>query len=469
MRQNTTRGTIGGNISGARGMDWIQDAIKWLGDESHNRAAETILAVIIAIIGGSGWLFINGLKKTKEKKSEPQKQEINSSEASSSPSVIGEGATINYNQSDPKIAAEMARLNDKIDELKSELKETADPARTDVLLKLITESHEKQNNIEEELEKYEEALKEASDKLDSYRDEFGEARIAEAQKALDDGYTTKALSLFAEIEKTSDERSADAASGQGQLLLADLDYFGAYEKFKKAAGLRPDNHKYQNMAGELATKLAYYDEAEKYCVLAIEEAKKTLSPTDPFIAECLDNLGEVLFYRRDLKAAKEKFMQALAIAEKDQEQGALIAKELNNLGGVLYSEGNLAGAREKFQRALDMDLKFHGHEHTKVATRLNNLGMVLHDEGNLAGAKEKYQMALDIDIKFHGHEHTKVANRLNNLGTVLMEEGNLAGAKEKLQQALDIDRNAYGDNHPKTKKTKNNFDIVIKSMEEKPE
>lgn len=439
-------------------MEWLD----WLGDKIHNRAVETILGAIVILAGGVIWFF-NRRKSDGDKKYEPHNQQINASDSNSSPSVIGEGATINYNQSDPKIATEIARLNNKIDEFKGELKATTDPAKTDVLLKLIAESYEKQSNIEKELEKREKAFKEASEKLDFYKEEFGETLIVEAQKALNEGDTVKALSLFAKIEAESDKRSANAAHEQGQLLFADLDFFGAYEKFRKAAYLQPDSYEYQRMTGELATELADYKEAKKYFELAIGEAKKQLTYTDPALLECLDNLGQVLFLLNDLRGAKDIFKQVLDIAEKGQGQEALIAKEHNNIGMVLQAQDepklNEAGAR--FQKAIDIVTGDHSNNHKDVGTYYNNLGSVLQGDGDLDGAKEKYYKALEFDQKFYGKKHPKIAIRLNNIGGVLANKGELSGAKDKYTQAFKILKDSLGDDHPNTITTKKNLDLVV--------
>jgi tetratricopeptide (TPR) repeat protein len=171
------------------------------------------------------------------------------------------------------------------------------------------------------------------------------------------------------MEEGGDKRSAAGAFGRGLLAESKYDYFTAFEKFKKAATLQPENHTYQGKAGFLAIDLAYYEEAMSYLQSALSMARKH-----------------------------------------DPDNQEAIASYLNNIGAVLDAQGDYRLAREKFEEALTIDRAVHGDNHPDVAIRLNNIGEVHRRQGDYRLAREKFEEALVMLEQLVPETHEYIVN-----------------------------------------------------------
>jgi tetratricopeptide (TPR) repeat protein len=135
----------------------------------------------------------------------------------------------------------------------------------------------------------------------------------------------------------------------------------------------------------------------------------------PQSAPAHNNLGVVLWAKKDLKGAIACFKKALDLDPK-------YAKAHYDLGHALYLQGDVKGAIACYEKALDLDPKFAKAHH--------NLGIALADQGDLKGAIACFKRALDLDpklVKAHG-----------NLGVALQAQGDVKGAIACYHKALTL-------------------------------
>jgi tetratricopeptide (TPR) repeat protein/tRNA A-37 threonylcarbamoyl transferase component Bud32 len=135
----------------------------------------------------------------------------------------------------------------------------------------------------------------------------------------------------------------------------------------------------------------------------------------PANARVLNNLGNALLYRRNLREAIAVYRKALAIDPK-------FASAHSNLGGALHLQGDVAGAISEYQRAIALD--------PALAMAHYNLGTIRQAQGNVAEAIVEYLKAIALGPKY--------APAYTDLGLVLQAQGNLAGAITAHQRAIAL-------------------------------
>ncbi len=156
----------------------------------------------------------------------------------------------------------------------------------------------------------------------------------------------------------------------------------------------------------------------------------------------------------DKQKALDYAREALVIAEQTiSPEDSEMAEFHCTLGFILKmmvttEEGSLDllfEARQHYDKALDINLKYFGRQHQKVASCLNYIGMLLVQDIKLGEALSYLQEALEIDQKVFGQQSVQVAIRLNNIGTVLRKKQDWEEAVLRHKEALQIYSEAYGE------------------------
>ena len=111
---------------------------------------------------------------------------------------------------------------------------------------------------------------------------------------------------------------------------------------------------------------------------------------------------------------------------------------MNELGFYLKSRERFAEAELLYMWALEIDERWHGPEHFKVAVRLNNLAQLLENTGRSKQAEFLMRRALKIDENWFGPDHPKVAFRLNNLAEFLRNANQFEQAEPLLRRSIEI-------------------------------
>jgi len=286
-------------------------------------------------------------------------------------------------------------------------------------------------------------------------------RFAQAEAALQLGYTRKADQLLAEIEKAAEhsiKRAAKAAFERGEIANEKIDYKKAYKHYLRAAQLRPENPLYLAVAGSLAGTLAKYNKEIELNELALAL----------YIKEEGENSANVVILRNNLGLAwdsKGQYDKAIDYYEKTLnsslktfgEDHPIVAMLWNNLGSAWNSKGQYEKAIGYYEKALSSELKTFGEDYPNVARLWNNLGEAWHSKRQYDKAIDYYEKALSSDLKIFGEDHPNVAMRWNNLGSAWHSKGQYEKAISYYEKALNSDLKAFGEDHPNVARLWNNL------------
>ncbi|MSV28155.1 MAG: tetratricopeptide repeat protein [Bryobacterales bacterium] len=169
----------------------------------------------------------------------------------------------------------------------------------------------------------------------------------------------------------------------------------------------------------------------------------------------LIELGDVLVAAGELKAARERFEQSLAIDQRlatanpsSAEAQRDVSVSLNNLGDVLVTAGDLKAARERFEQSLAIAQRLATANPSSAAAQrdvsvsLDRLGDVLVEAGELKAARERFEQSLATRQRLATANPSSAAAQrdvsvsLNKLGDVLVAAGELKAARERFEQSL---------------------------------
>jgi CHAT domain-containing protein/Tfp pilus assembly protein PilF len=204
-----------------------------------------------------------------------------------------------------------------------------------------------------------------------------------------------------------------------------------------------------------------YDEAIPLFERVLGIRERTLGPDHPDVADALNSLGVLYYYKGDYVRAEPLCQRALTIREKALGPEHLdVAASLNNLALLCIDRGNYAKAELLCRRALTIKERALGPEHPELATYIHNLALFYHNQGNYAKAEQLYERALAIREKALGLEHRDVAQTLNNLANIYRDRGNYAKAAPLYGRALTIREKALGPGHPDVAQSLNNLAML---------
>jgi tetratricopeptide (TPR) repeat protein len=216
--------------------------------------------------------------------------------------------------------------------------------------------------------------------LRTFKGDVNDNLLAKAETALQQGDTTLADDLFAQIEeqeKMSIERAAKAAFERGKIAVDNIDYRKALKHYTRAVELAPNNGYYLSYAGSMAGTMGKHDQEVRWKTRSLDLYLKS-----------------------------------------GGEDSSNVAGLRNNLGSAYYSLGQNDKAIEYYQLALASDLKTYGEDHSKVAIRRNNLGSAYDSLGQYDKAIEYYQLALSSFERVLGEDHPYTKTVASSLRSV---------------------------------------------------
>jgi CHAT domain-containing protein/Tfp pilus assembly protein PilF len=192
-----------------------------------------------------------------------------------------------------------------------------------------------------------------------------------------------------------------------------------------------------------------YDEALVMAEKALPLREKALGPDHIGVANSLQMLANIHFYKGDYPKAELLFLRAIGIWEKTSGPASSgLFRNLINLGAVYSQMGDLDKAEQFMQRGLEIQEKLAGADHPSVATVLNNLAITARAKGDNRKAEALYERALAIREKALGPNDLQVAGLLTGLSALYQELGDYVKAESLAQRALDIFEKTLGSDHP---------------------
>lgn len=152
-------------------------------------------------------------------------------------------------------------------------------------------------------------------------------------------------------------------------------------------------------------------------------------------ADALQNIGNALYYQRNLAAAKPVYERLLAI-ERELGNDEGIAAALQGLGTAQYSQYEYTDALVTFKEALGIQERL--NDPAGIATTLISTGNVQFVEGDFAGAIADYRRSRDL---YHAAAQTGGETRaLEGLGRSFTAQGDLVAALDAFKGVLEEGR-----------------------------
>jgi serine/threonine protein kinase/Tfp pilus assembly protein PilF len=218
-----------------------------------------------------------------------------------------------------------------------------------------------------------------------------------------------------------------------------------------------------NTMGRVYQSLGLYGAATPLLSDALKIRRDRLGPEHADLAESLDSLAVLHYYKGEYKEAEPLYREALAMNRKLLgDEHPKVAEILNNLGLLMEAMGKFDESESLLRQALDMRRKLLGPEDPDLLQSLNNLGLLLDSRRKFDEAEPLLREALTLRRKVLGNEHPSVANTLNNLASVLSNKGNLAEAEAMFRETLAIRRKILGEEHPQVAQSLNNLSGLLR-------
>jgi tetratricopeptide (TPR) repeat protein len=178
--------------------------------------------------------------------------------------------------------------------------------------------------------------------------------------------------------------------------------------------------------------------------LAIVEA--SYGAEHPNVANCLNNLAQLLQATNRMGEAEPLMRRALAIDEASYgAEHPDVSIRLSNLAGLLQATNRLGEAEPLSRRALAIDEAIYGTEHPRGAIDLNNLGQLLQATNRLAEAEPLMRRMVVILLKFqratghpHPHRDTVLANHAHLLRALGRDEASIAAEQQAMHREAGL-------------------------------
>jgi tetratricopeptide (TPR) repeat protein/predicted regulator of Ras-like GTPase activity (Roadblock/LC7/MglB family) len=218
-----------------------------------------------------------------------------------------------------------------------------------------------------------------------------------AEKAKKNYSNFEAIKLYKKaIELESNKQNKiELYESLGDIYYLIRDYSKSTSSYSEGQKLAEGNKKAELMAkvGGLLERSGKYDESLKFCENALELVKDQNSKEE---ALALQNIGNVLLFKKDYSEALEYYEKSLQIREKiGDEQG--IGACHNNIGLVHYGKGEYGIALEHLNKSLELRKRLGDQE--GIAGTLSNIGAVYQMIGDPNKAREYYSQSEDIRQK----------------------------------------------------------------------
>ncbi|HUO81432.1 MAG TPA: tetratricopeptide repeat-containing protein [Gammaproteobacteria bacterium] len=185
------------------------------------------------------------------------------------------------------------------------------------------------------------------------------------------------------------------------------------------------------------------DAAEELFRDALSARRETLGDDHPLVAETLNNLGYLLYFKHDHRQAADIFREALGRYQHSYgNEHPEVSSLMNNLGRMLLEDDQIAEAEPLLADALAIDRKLKDPGHNDLAFSLNSLAMTLTARQQYEEAEPLYLEALAI-ARHHGHRLE--GSVLTNLAALYCRTGDYERAAQMIAEARPAVQRDYAD------------------------
>ncbi|EEF29850.1 kinesin light chain, putative [Ricinus communis] len=177
------------------------------------------------------------------------------------------------------------------------------------------------------------------------------------------------------------------------------------------------------------------DEAEKFFLSALEEAKKGFGNREPHVASACNNLAELYRVKKAFDKAEPLYLEAVNILEESFGPDDIrVGAAFHNLGQFYLMQRKLEEARNCYE------IKRHvlGHDHTDYADTMYHLGTVLYLQGKEKDAEDLIQDSIQILEGAGQGESIMCIRRLRYLSQIYLKSNRVAEAENVQRKVLHI-------------------------------
>ncbi|XP_038901528.1 uncharacterized protein LOC120088362 isoform X2 [Benincasa hispida] len=213
------------------------------------------------------------------------------------------------------------------------------------------------------------------------------------------------------------------------------------------------------------------EEAEKYFITAIQEAKEGFGERDPHVASAFNNLAELYRVMKTFDKAEPMYLEAIDILEESYGiEDIRVASALHNLGQFYLVQRKLKESCNCYERALKIKGRVLGYGHVDYAETMYHFGTVLYLLGeekdsvaliqdsirilemhmksnNLLEAENVQRKILHIMELSKGWNSLETINSADGLASTLYANGWLKEAQELLERCLDARKSLLPEDH----------------------
>ncbi|XP_048230497.1 uncharacterized protein LOC8275738 isoform X3 [Ricinus communis] len=181
------------------------------------------------------------------------------------------------------------------------------------------------------------------------------------------------------------------------------------------------------------------DEAEKFFLSALEEAKKGFGNREPHVASACNNLAELYRVKKAFDKAEPLYLEAVNILEESFGPDDIrVGAAFHNLGQFYLMQRKLEEARNCYERALKIKRHVLGHDHTDYADTMYHLGTVLYLQGKEKDAEDLIQDSIQILEGAGQGESIMCIRRLRYLSQIYLKSNRVAEAENVQRKVLHI-------------------------------
>ncbi|XP_062150815.1 uncharacterized protein LOC133859430 isoform X2 [Alnus glutinosa] len=181
------------------------------------------------------------------------------------------------------------------------------------------------------------------------------------------------------------------------------------------------------------------EEAEKFFLSALQEAKEGFGERDPHVASACNNLAELYRVKKEFDKAEPLYLEAINILEESfGPEDIRVGAALRNLGQFYLMQRKLEEAHVCYERALKIQVRVLGHGHVDVSDTMYHLGMVLYMQGKAKDAEALIQDSIRILEEGGLGESSICVKRLRYLIQIYLKSNHPAEAENVQRKMLHI-------------------------------
>ncbi|PIA28462.1 hypothetical protein AQUCO_06900023v1 [Aquilegia coerulea] len=193
-----------------------------------------------------------------------------------------------------------------------------------------------------------------------------------------------------------------------------------------------DNGKNLSMQGKL-------EEAERYFVLALQEANEGFGEKEPHVASACNNLAELYRVKKEFHKAEPLYLEAVKILEESYgPDDVRVAAAFHNLGQFYLVQRKLREAHMYYEKALKIKGRVLGHGHPDYADTMYHLGTVMYLEGKERDSETLIQNSIKILEEGGQGESAICLRRLRYLSQIYLNSNRLTEAENVQRKILQI-------------------------------